>query len=262
MLLCDLCDSPAHTYCVGLGRVVPDGNWYCDGCRPTVVASSSVQALNPTQNDNLAVGSSPVCENFNLNEVDVLETPSSGETGHSVGHSEAVSRSGAFTLHERRRIQQHVHHLLRNYSSRQSERNNGMRPLSGTSLFGLQNIPLSYGREVSQPRSTSLRGQVVHHQASTSTDRSLCGTSHTELSGTTARMIDHELGDQHLRPGNRVPNNASISTSPEKERVQSMVRSHLKSLSRNMDIGNTIPTSVEQIYALFLQFFHLELATM
>ena len=33
MLLCDLCDSPSHTYCVGLGREVPEGNWYCNGCR-------------------------------------------------------------------------------------------------------------------------------------------------------------------------------------------------------------------------------------
>ena len=33
MRLCDICDSSAHTYCVGLGRQVPEGNWYCGGCR-------------------------------------------------------------------------------------------------------------------------------------------------------------------------------------------------------------------------------------
>ncbi|XP_077219019.1 uncharacterized protein LOC143853171 [Tasmannia lanceolata] len=33
LLLCDICDSCAHTYCVGLGREVPEGNWYCEGCR-------------------------------------------------------------------------------------------------------------------------------------------------------------------------------------------------------------------------------------
>ncbi|XVE63104.1 hypothetical protein DITRI_Ditri06bG0172900 [Diplodiscus trichospermus] len=43
MLLCDLCDSSAHTYCVGLGREVPDGNWYCDGCRPVALGTSSSQ---------------------------------------------------------------------------------------------------------------------------------------------------------------------------------------------------------------------------
>ncbi|KAJ4968965.1 hypothetical protein NE237_015666 [Protea cynaroides] len=30
MLLCDICDSPAHIYCVGLGWEVPEGNWYCE----------------------------------------------------------------------------------------------------------------------------------------------------------------------------------------------------------------------------------------
>ncbi|XP_022742255.1 tyrosine-protein kinase BAZ1B-like [Durio zibethinus] len=43
MLLCDLCDSSAHTYCVGLGREVPEGNWYCYGCRPVALGSSSSQ---------------------------------------------------------------------------------------------------------------------------------------------------------------------------------------------------------------------------
>ncbi|XP_020090361.1 PHD and RING finger domain-containing protein C126.07c-like [Ananas comosus] len=32
LLLCDLCDSAAHTYCVGLGATVPEGDWYCPDC--------------------------------------------------------------------------------------------------------------------------------------------------------------------------------------------------------------------------------------
>ncbi|MQM21297.1 hypothetical protein Taro_054335 [Colocasia esculenta] len=32
LLLCDLCDSAAHTYCVGLGFTVPEGDWYCHDC--------------------------------------------------------------------------------------------------------------------------------------------------------------------------------------------------------------------------------------
>ncbi|KAG6498078.1 hypothetical protein ZIOFF_045987 [Zingiber officinale] len=43
MLLCDICDSCAHTYCVGLGREVPEGNWYCDCCRSTTTVSSCMQ---------------------------------------------------------------------------------------------------------------------------------------------------------------------------------------------------------------------------
>lgn len=32
LLLCDLCDSASHTYCVGLGYTVPDGDWFCRDC--------------------------------------------------------------------------------------------------------------------------------------------------------------------------------------------------------------------------------------
>ncbi|WOL12109.1 hypothetical protein Cni_G20874 [Canna indica] len=32
LLLCDLCDLAAHTYCVGLGATVPEGDWYCPDC--------------------------------------------------------------------------------------------------------------------------------------------------------------------------------------------------------------------------------------
>ncbi|KAK1291139.1 hypothetical protein QJS10_CPB17g00396 [Acorus calamus] len=33
LLLCDLCDSAAHTYCIGLGHTVPEGDWYCNDCK-------------------------------------------------------------------------------------------------------------------------------------------------------------------------------------------------------------------------------------
>ncbi|GAQ86106.1 Zinc finger RING-type domain containing protein [Klebsormidium nitens] len=32
LLLCDVCDGAAHTYCVGLGRQVPEGDWFCATC--------------------------------------------------------------------------------------------------------------------------------------------------------------------------------------------------------------------------------------
>ncbi|KAH8945265.1 hypothetical protein BDL97_12G032700 [Sphagnum fallax] len=32
LLLCDGCDAAAHTYCVGLGRMVPHGDWFCVEC--------------------------------------------------------------------------------------------------------------------------------------------------------------------------------------------------------------------------------------
>ncbi|PUZ60810.1 hypothetical protein GQ55_4G193400 [Panicum hallii var. hallii] len=32
LLLCELCDSAAHTYCAGLGTTVPEGDWFCKDC--------------------------------------------------------------------------------------------------------------------------------------------------------------------------------------------------------------------------------------
>ena len=34
ILLCDACNSGYHTYCCGLGRTVPAGDWYCPTCAP------------------------------------------------------------------------------------------------------------------------------------------------------------------------------------------------------------------------------------
>ncbi|KAK7347379.1 hypothetical protein VNO80_21909 [Phaseolus coccineus] len=32
LLLCDLCDTASHTYCVGQGYTVPEGDWFCHDC--------------------------------------------------------------------------------------------------------------------------------------------------------------------------------------------------------------------------------------
>ncbi|KAK6159836.1 hypothetical protein DH2020_003217 [Rehmannia glutinosa] len=208
MLLCDLCDSPAHTYCVGLGREVPDGNWYCDGCRPTALASSNTLNPNPDNNasNNLSVGSSPVSvrETFDLNEAYVPDTPLTPTTGHSqsprhsIGHSQAtppINGSGAFTLFDRRRIQRQIHHLLNN-RIRQFDRSDGRLP------------------EVFSPRFSSLRGGALGSQASTSTGHSFGGLSQTEFAGINSRIIGG-LGHQQLHPCSGTSNTrADASTSP------------------------------------------------
>ncbi|KAH6835377.1 RING/U-box protein [Perilla frutescens var. hirtella] len=123
MLLCDLCDSAAHTYCVGLGSEVPDGNWYCVVCRPTRPVSSNDQPL-PTphhgENNNLCDGSSPIVsirETIDHNKLYVPETPFSQETmpcaslSYSQTADSSVSGSIALTENERRIIQQQIHFI-------------------------------------------------------------------------------------------------------------------------------------------------------
>ncbi|KAL4185668.1 hypothetical protein AMTRI_Chr10g231850 [Amborella trichopoda] len=43
LLLCDLCDSAAHTYCVGLGETVPNYEWYCCDCKTSMNEHSDTQ---------------------------------------------------------------------------------------------------------------------------------------------------------------------------------------------------------------------------
>ncbi|XP_062116833.1 uncharacterized protein LOC133830781 [Humulus lupulus] len=48
LLLCDLCDSGAHTFCVGLGFSVPEGDWFCHDC-----TLSKAEYANSETNTNL-----------------------------------------------------------------------------------------------------------------------------------------------------------------------------------------------------------------
>ncbi|KAL3843525.1 hypothetical protein ACJIZ3_000928 [Penstemon smallii] len=270
MLLCDLCDSPAHTYCVGLGREVPDGNWYCDGCRPTALASSNAQPPNPTTNHGASsISSSPLAssvrESFDLNEMYVPETPLSQLAGYSlsprhfIGDSQAsspVPGSGAFTLFDRRRIQRTIQQLLNN-RSRQSDRSDGQVPVSSISLFGSQIGPQNnYLRErlpeyntpslYSSPRFSNIRGHEFRSQASTSMDHSFLGQSQSEFVRINSRIGGNLGHHQQLHPCSGRSNtgvDASYQyrevshSSLKKEQVQSMVRSHLKGLSRNLELG-------------------------
>ncbi|XXG55228.1 hypothetical protein AAC387_Pa03g2942 [Persea americana] len=63
LLLCDLCDSAAHTYCVGLGRTVPEGDWYCHDC--SVSRNEHSDQLDNDcryQNSSRTIGKKPAYE--------------------------------------------------------------------------------------------------------------------------------------------------------------------------------------------------------
>ncbi|KAI4301731.1 hypothetical protein L6164_034979 [Bauhinia variegata] len=129
MLLCDLCDSPAHTYCVGLGRVVPEGNWYCDGCRPVALGSSSSQVQEHVSDPRVTLQSLPcrpshalhVRESIDLNLISsprssfnqVLGNLSASRfSGRSLEGVSPLSGGGVPTLTGRRWIQRQIQQLL------------------------------------------------------------------------------------------------------------------------------------------------------
>ncbi|CAM0913750.1 unnamed protein product [Alopecurus aequalis] len=46
LLLCELCDVAAHTYCVGLGTTVPEGDWFCKDCATSKEEHSRCQDVD------------------------------------------------------------------------------------------------------------------------------------------------------------------------------------------------------------------------
>ncbi|KAK7388822.1 hypothetical protein VNO78_23649 [Psophocarpus tetragonolobus] len=59
LLLCDLCDTASHTYCVGLGYTVPDGDWFCHDCAISREANtneeSDQQNVAPAEDPSVTV---------------------------------------------------------------------------------------------------------------------------------------------------------------------------------------------------------------
>ncbi|KAL3381998.1 hypothetical protein AABB24_001870 [Solanum stoloniferum] len=201
MLLCDLCDSPAHTYCVGLGHEVPEGNWYCESCRPTALASLNPQNLNPMPDNrtsgSFSVGSPPVAnvrETFDLNEMYVPDTPLTEESGdfqfpRDGQVSSLASGIGAFTVSDRRRIQRQIHQLLNNRRRQLGNVTGTLGAVSGNSLFGSQ---IARSRELATqpaiaqravPHNSFFRGRQLESDAHLSQNPNLVLERSSNLSG-------------------------------------------------------------------------------
>lgn len=52
LLLCDLCDSAAHTYCVGLGLTIPEGDWFCHDCTVSRAEYANNEINTEDENQN------------------------------------------------------------------------------------------------------------------------------------------------------------------------------------------------------------------
>lgn len=180
MLLCDVCDSPAHTYCVGLGREVPEGNWYCEDCRPVAMGSSSSQAQGRlsdqrTTNNILSNRQSPVVNFDEGLEIDLnlVSSPRSHFTqafGNPssprvpVGGFQAaspVSGAGAPTLSGRRLIQRHIQQLL--YANRTSYMARTERNSSDNLSNDFLNSQAAQGRETTVQHTRTDEMEASYH---------------------------------------------------------------------------------------------------
>ncbi|KAI3968824.1 hypothetical protein MKX01_028974 [Papaver californicum] len=124
MLLCDICDSPAHTYCVGLQREVPEGNWYCEGCRISEAGSSNILQI-PVVNRGVS-GNGSISTSLSAYRIDTedlfpppqhlpIQQPSYSQGFWNLQsprypvHATSPSGAGVSTLSGRRRVHRQVH---------------------------------------------------------------------------------------------------------------------------------------------------------
>ncbi|CAN8269913.1 unnamed protein product [Cochlearia groenlandica] len=203
MLLCDLCDSSAHTYCVGLGREVPEGNWYCEGCRPVALGSASSQTHTTSEQQRVSgfySRPSPPVVSGQYQVPPLLVSPRTsffnGEHLFSPrlpnGDVQVSSPSGlgATTLSRRRTLHRHIQNIIN------SDRliNMGSRT-GGTSVAnssdGFVATQFGHGRETepSQP-AMSQEPAIPLHRIS---EERLLGSNSSSISGRDPESFYPEL---------------------------------------------------------------------
>jgi hypothetical protein len=141
MLQCDVCESSAHTFCVGLGREVPEESWHCGGCRFTVEGPSYAQTqdqvvdhgesnMNTADTSSSSFGRSvlngvsqrpppplnihqPSLQGFDLN-LSPIETPDEDKRAEShISVEPALIPTVRYsTLDRRRALNRRIHTLL------------------------------------------------------------------------------------------------------------------------------------------------------
>lgn len=145
LLLCDLCDSGAHTYCVGLGYTVPEGDWFCHDC--TISRTEHPNGEKKTEDDNqfstlpaianviIQESCSPVVErppsrvssdSNRLSSPAVGASPTGEASEPSVrtfpGVAKKPSESSARTLNRCRNVHGHIRALRENWDAFQRGR--------------------------------------------------------------------------------------------------------------------------------------------
>ncbi|KAJ4959888.1 hypothetical protein NE237_019798 [Protea cynaroides] len=137
LLLCDLCDSASHTYCVGLGATVPEGDWYCHDCTISKDEHSNGEVETDYGNKKFFINfdvtpnEAPVSiydivRETNVPEVDrtsertsadpnQLSSPIMPQRDSSAGSN--VRDPGARTLHRCRNVHSRIQILRENWNS-------------------------------------------------------------------------------------------------------------------------------------------------
>ncbi|KAG2273012.1 hypothetical protein Bca52824_067567 [Brassica carinata] len=269
MLLCDLCDSSAHTYCVGLGREVPEGNWYCEGCRPG--SASSQTTSEPQRVSGFYSRPSPLVVSGQYQDPSSLVSPrtpfSSGDYLFSSRNGDVQGSSpsglgGATTLSRRRTLHRHIQNIINGDRLVNMGSRSGGTSMIANSSDGFLATQIGHGREIEPPQPTGMSLYTISEERLHS-NNPLISTHGPEL---LSPKLDHfgsegvrhfssntfrgdapiDLGlrhglaqgdpvfgnQQHLR--SYMPNTMFLTGG---ERLQQRVKAHLQNLSRQINLG-------------------------
>ncbi|EHA8590790.1 putative PHD and RING finger domain-containing protein 1 [Cocos nucifera] len=240
MLLCDICDSPAHTYCVGLGREVPEGNWYCELCRSPGEGSSNSQLQdNPTDqrasSGDLFPGgwkTEDVSRDMHASRNSQMSVPWRGQSSQRIdlnvsprhfteedhGVASQASGGGASTLSGRRAIHRHIRILLSNSRPRQ--------------IISRVNVPLHNRESNAITSGIEQSGEASHV---TEGVNSLQPVSSIEQHQQNIRPFQ---SGTNLAPCTYSEGNSFRHVEGAKEKVQSIVKGHLRNLCRDFPLVN------------------------
>lgn len=140
LLLCDLCDSAAHTYCVGLGATVPEGDWYCRDCAVSRDYHTSSQPDDDFGNKKFSRNFDTHVGEASVSIFDIVRESNSPEVDRTPRRASAhqdqvscpiapygdisvgsrVTDSGARTLHRCRNVHSHIRTLRENWNALRS----------------------------------------------------------------------------------------------------------------------------------------------
>ncbi|CAN6468305.1 unnamed protein product [Victoria cruziana] len=210
MLLCDICDSSAHTYCVGLGREVPEGNWYCEGCRSFDLGVSNLQRDQDPGMDQLVdislcsegfigSGDTPIPSNSLSECFKTSPSPYSCQRGNLSPQSpfrgdpvitSQVSGFGASTVMSRRTLRHQIHILMTNNRMSQTLDLADIENVPTNATFGSDALK-SEAEQVDEGKECfgGLEHEAVCDLVVNSGDR--CGTLEDTFGESSSRQLQH-----------------------------------------------------------------------
>jgi PHD and RING finger domain-containing protein 1 len=156
IIICDLCDTASHTYCVGLGYTVPEGDWFCHDC---AAAARETNANDGLDQQNVKLTAEPgvaILDNVRGTSSQVFRRPMASpirQNNHpssSIPLLNRVSRSeGKKPMSDVQRAKHKVQMLRENWNSLRSGKlrfNSKSFQSGGTSSQKEDSSSLSHGK--------------------------------------------------------------------------------------------------------------------